>query len=368
MLETVREFGLERLTASGEEPAVQAAHAAFFVALAEEAEEALHGPSQRLWFDRLDDEFPDLRAALAWATLHAPDQALRIGGALQLFWLVRGHLGEARETLSRALAAGEGKPQVRIKAMITLAWIVYAQGDLAASLTLAERALALARGSGDRPGIAGALQVVGFGESALGRGAVSSDRIRLARAATAFEEQLDLARDWVISEESRKLCTPSGLWRFIRAMSTVRPGATREHSTPLRRSATSGVRLGHCMRSDGWRRSAKTLWGRLRPIRRRSAGSVRSGTNGRPSAVEDVAWLGLRAKRADEAVRYSEQPMPSSQQTGLCSPPGITLPARLLSTRRAPPWARTLLPPPGLPVDSLRRKRPSTMRLFCSNP
>src|SRR5262249_39044172 len=128
MLETVREYARERLEASGEADQIGRRHAAYFLALAETAEPELFGPAQVSWFDRLEAEHPNLRAALAWATGHDLDLALRLGGALPQFWRLRGHLGEGREALERALAAGEGDPAARAKALLATALVRFAQG------------------------------------------------------------------------------------------------------------------------------------------------------------------------------------------------------------------------------------------------
>jgi predicted ATPase/DNA-binding CsgD family transcriptional regulator len=304
MLETVREFGFERLEERGEAPALRAAHAAHFLALVEEAEAALCGPNQRLWYDRLDEVFPDLRAALAWTSLHAPELALRLGGALRMFWLVRGHLGEALDALHRALATGSAEPPVRVTALVTAAWVRFEQGDLAASFALADQALTIARTTRHRSGTADALQIVGYCESALGRGEMPPNQGRLARAAAAFEEELVLAQalgdQRGIAGAMHALGSMAldrgddtgAAWRLAESLRIFE--ATGDH----RNAAWSHAEIGRLAARLGDVVGAAAAYARalgvFREIRDRwSAGRT----------VEDVAWLALRAGRADEAVQ-----------------------------------------------------------------
>ena len=109
MLQTVREFGLERLTACGELERTRVAHAHYFLALAEQAESELHGPNQALWVARLEHEHDNLRAALEWALEKVRDEqaaerreiGMRLGAALRDFWMMLGHYREARTFLAR---------------------------------------------------------------------------------------------------------------------------------------------------------------------------------------------------------------------------------------------------------------------------
>ncbi|HEY3227848.1 MAG TPA: tetratricopeptide repeat protein [Roseiflexaceae bacterium] len=107
MLETIREYALERLTERGEAATTRRAHWDYFLELAEHAERELHGADQVIWLDRLDEEHPNLRAALGWA-LEAGDAdvALRLAGALYWFWWVRGYSSEGRRWLDRILDFG----------------------------------------------------------------------------------------------------------------------------------------------------------------------------------------------------------------------------------------------------------------------
>jgi predicted ATPase len=99
MLETIREFGLERLEASGEAGQTRRRHAEFFRDLAEHAEPMLLGTArQRTWMAELEREHDNMRAALAWSL--SADGVLAVGvalaGALGWFWLMSGRLLEAQ--------------------------------------------------------------------------------------------------------------------------------------------------------------------------------------------------------------------------------------------------------------------------------
>src|SRR5437660_581910 len=126
MLETIREYGGEALAGRQEREAIQAAHAAYYLALAEEAERALGGPQHLLWLDRLGREYDNLRAALHWLRLQgsrvegggeAAEQALRLETALSWFWIMRGYQNDGRRRprplfldLEEALSAQEAEP------------------------------------------------------------------------------------------------------------------------------------------------------------------------------------------------------------------------------------------------------------------
>jgi hypothetical protein len=118
MLETIREYALERLVESDEEEDVRRAHAGYYLALAEEAEPNLATAEQMRWLDRLEREHNNLRAALRFS-LQSEDvkSTLRLGGALWRFWYVRGHLSEGRRWLEQALALGGGEPSLRARVL-----------------------------------------------------------------------------------------------------------------------------------------------------------------------------------------------------------------------------------------------------------
>jgi predicted ATPase/class 3 adenylate cyclase/DNA-binding CsgD family transcriptional regulator len=164
MLETIRGYGLERLAVNGEMEAARQAHATYYLALAEKAEPELGGPQQALWLERLDWEHENLRAALSWwleqgEAGQSMEMALRLGAALEQFWVIRGHHSEGRTFLERALVAREGvATTIQAKALGTAGRLALNQGDMDRGEALCELSLALCRELGDAAGIALSLQ------------------------------------------------------------------------------------------------------------------------------------------------------------------------------------------------------------------
>src|SRR2546423_203545 len=164
MLETIREYGLEVLASGGEAEATREAHASYYLALAEQAELELSSPQQISWFERLEREHDNLRAAMQWLleqgmTGQSMEMALRLGGALHAFWVIRGHYSEGRTFLERALAARQGvATTVQAKALSTAALLAINQSDTDRAEVLCEESLSLWQELGDTTGIALSLQ------------------------------------------------------------------------------------------------------------------------------------------------------------------------------------------------------------------
>ncbi len=188
MLETIREYGLEALTASGEGAVARQAHADYFLQLAEEAELALKGPLLVAWLERLERENDNLRAALQWALEGGrAEMALRLGIALERVWVVRGHRNEGLAFLERALAGSAGVATgMRAKALLAAARLAFSQSNYDRGEVLAQESLALFRELGDRRGIALALDRLGM--AAWRRGDFTA-------AGVLMEEDLALFRE-----------------------------------------------------------------------------------------------------------------------------------------------------------------------------
>ena len=187
MLETIREYALERLEASGEAEAIQWRHATHVLALAEAAEPQLTGPEQGAWLDRLEDEHPNLRSALGWALERGEAGiGLRLAGALERFWDHRSHWSEGRRWLEALLASGQGASTVvRAKALCTAGVLAIEQGEYGPAESFLAEGLALSRQGGDDHGTAFTLNALG---------SVAIYREEFERAETLFIESLGLLR------------------------------------------------------------------------------------------------------------------------------------------------------------------------------
>lgn len=163
MLETLREFGLERLEEAGEEAEARDAHLAHYLALANRAEPELTGPQQVIWLDRLERDHHNLRGALDWALQGGRlEEGLCLAGALLRYWEHHSHYAQERRWLEHALARSAGLPAgVRAKALHAEGVLSFLQGDHVRAREALGEAVALYREAGSDYGAAFALNRLG---------------------------------------------------------------------------------------------------------------------------------------------------------------------------------------------------------------
>ncbi len=197
MLETVREYALERVADSGEEPAARRAHAAYCLVLAEEGNSEL-GPADRAhWLTQCDVEIDNFRSALDWLfqTLDL-DWGLRFCVALFRFWDMREHLAEGRVRMETILRlAGDGHTKERARVSQFLGALTTAQGDFPAAQHFLEQSLSLYEELGDQWGIAASLNALAI--SARDRGDYSSAQSNFERSLACWRmlpDRLAIAR------------------------------------------------------------------------------------------------------------------------------------------------------------------------------
>jgi predicted ATPase/DNA-binding XRE family transcriptional regulator len=188
MMETIREYALEKLEGSGEAAEARRGHAFFFARLAEQAEPELPRGEQGGWLDRLEREHDNLRAALRWLLDEGEGEAAaRLAGSLWWFWYARAYFTEGRGWLEQILERYPELPAgLKGKVLQGAAVLAWSQGDYDASAEVATESLALRRSIEDKPGIAGSLNLLG---------AVALQRGRNEEAAQLFTETLALRRE-----------------------------------------------------------------------------------------------------------------------------------------------------------------------------
>lgn len=169
MLDTVREYALERLREAGEEESAVAARTRYFLPLAEQAAPELRGPDQIRWLDRLTADHDNLRAVLRDAIARRDAEvALRLAGSLWQFWVTRGHVREGLEWLETALALEGGSEAFRAQALYAAGNLAYVRSQYARARQLHEAAMQAHEALGDGAGVARSMTSLGLTADAQG--------------------------------------------------------------------------------------------------------------------------------------------------------------------------------------------------------
>ncbi len=169
LLETTREYSLERLAESGELESLRERHARCFLNVAETARPSLRSPERPKWLARLMDEEENLRAALAWSSdARVFDVGLRLATGLGPYWESRGLYIEGRRWLDLFLEHIPGATAARAEALYWGGWLAFRQSDMDAALRRAEESLAISKEIGDPALEALALQLLGCRAVILG--------------------------------------------------------------------------------------------------------------------------------------------------------------------------------------------------------
>jgi predicted ATPase/class 3 adenylate cyclase len=320
LLETLREYGRERLEASGTADEIQRRHASFFVTLAETAEPELLKAQQTEWLNTLDLEHDNVRAALKWCMAKSRAlEAWRIGGALYRYWHRRGLYSEARAQLAAALAlpAGDAADELlraaRAKALHGAAFLAAQQGDYAASRELFEASLRIRRELGDRSAIASVLNNLGV---------IARHQGDLATAQAFYEESLGLYREledrWAMTHllnnlgmVAHQLGDLSGARRLLTEGLELRKELGDKWGV-----ANSLDNLGNLARDEGDHAAARALY-------RESVTLARELQDRRTIAVvlEDLTHLAVAEGDAERALILAEAASKLREEIGAPIPP-----------------------------------------------
>lgn len=194
MLETVRAYAVQELTAAGEKDAALAGLVRYCAAEASVAARELTGPAQGEWLDRVREDLETYRAALTWLLERdrAPE-ACDIAWSLFFFWGIRGHAAEGLWYYEQILNRPSLAAAVECRALLGSAAMRYTQGELAHAQTALARVLALAHEAGDAVMIARAENLLGDIEHSLGN--ADAAREHFAHAIDGFRT---LALPWAL--------------------------------------------------------------------------------------------------------------------------------------------------------------------------
>ncbi|HEU5298009.1 MAG TPA: tetratricopeptide repeat protein, partial [bacterium] len=309
MQETIREYAHEKLAAAGEAADLRLRHGQWVLELAEQAEPYLRGSRQQLWLDRLEREWDNLQAALRWAVESGEsDRALRLGAALWRFWYLHGHLTIGGEWLAAILGRFEAPSVSRARALNGAGVLAVAAGGYAQAHQLAQRALELARITGD---------------------AESEASARLVHS-TAYLAQGDCAKATALAEETLAAFRTAGsVWGEALALSVLADIALENgHYEQALKVYTDSVALFR-QSSDAW---GIALGERGRGYAARLLGdydqavSVQAATlamtrrlgdrTGMGSAMVQLGFLHWRQGRYDQAKAILEEALPMARDAG----------------------------------------------------
>jgi predicted ATPase/DNA-binding CsgD family transcriptional regulator len=375
LLETVRQYGAQKLEESGESAQTRRRHADFFLELIEQVEPNINGRDRGVWLERLELENDNLRAALAWSTEQEAETetGLRLTAALLWFWFHQGYWSEGRAWLHRALTtqASTGRPartSARAKALSSAGHLAYHQGDHPLARRQLEESVELWRELGGKQGLAHALRFLSAGvqpqgdyelvrslaEESVELFREGSDTfgltMSLGRLGSATLAQGDHAAAQSFLEEAVAICRETGddwvLALTLRnlAIAAFRQGNYERAETLLKESLAvlqepqekvyttqSLDSLAVVVSMHGEHKRAARLFGAAEALREAVGANVlpfyradyelgvATARAGLGEEAFEEAWAQGRTMTPEEAIGYALQPQPISKEGSLHS-------------------------------------------------
>ena len=236
MLETIREFAVERLEASEGAEEIRGRHARHFSDLAARAEPQLIGPEQHRWLDRIESDYDNLRAAFEWLAGSDVEQAVPLAGNMTFFWYIRGGYASGIEWLDRAVALSGGWRSLdRARVVWGLGFLCAIVGDGERASALLLESLALARAGDNASMIARSLDVLAI---------LAFFQNDIPRARATYEEAIDYARAaddrWCLAD---CLGTLSSIYPLIGEVDAAMEAGTEGLDIARREDDRQGIRM-----------------------------------------------------------------------------------------------------------------------------
>jgi predicted ATPase/DNA-binding CsgD family transcriptional regulator len=187
MLESLRDYGLEKLRSGSDERSLRRRHRDHYSSLCEEAWKHLTDATQPRWFDRLENDHHNLRAALDWCREEGEAEAgCVMASNMWLYWEARGHLTEGRRRLAMLLGALDSRDRVRARGLWVAGYLALGQTDVEAAAPLLQESHDLATELDDKESAAFATQYLGLCRLFAGD---------LAGAADLLEQAFEMHRE-----------------------------------------------------------------------------------------------------------------------------------------------------------------------------
>jgi predicted ATPase/Tfp pilus assembly protein PilF len=313
MLETVHEFAREKLRESAEEQEIKRFHAQYFLTLAEEAYPELKSANKLQWLEKLEAEHDNMRAALSWTLgREEAELALRLGGALWVFWSVRGYYSEGRRWLEEALAMnGRVSPEVRAMALAGVGSLAEDQGDLDRAKEACDEGLELLANEAREASEAKLCLLALLGWMAW-------QREEYGQATQLFEEGLALSREimdtWWIARSLADVATASQSVGY-----SERATDLYEESMDLFREQGDKQFLAYCLNNLAMLVYSKGDLGRATKLTEESVTLLRElGARGNVSmGLCNLGWMALLQNDLGRAADLYRESLSISWDAGL---------------------------------------------------
>lgn len=294
MLETIREYGLERLAEEGQEEHAHVRHGHYFLQLAETAAPELWGHAGATWMTQLEAELDNLRVALTWFIEQDDEAACRLGGALYLFFGLHGHIREGRRWLETILAQSQPvPPAVRARVLEGLGVLAYMQSDYPSARAAGEEALAIWQALGERSGTAWMLHL---------RGRVAYETGDYSRAESTYDQALGMYRQLGDSHGIADMLNVLGVIASAVFGEHDRARSLYEESLELRRKIGDLIGISQSLSNLGWEAMETGDYRRARSLCEESLALLRKHNLTGSGGIE-LLNLGTLALRQGDGTR-----------------------------------------------------------------
>jgi non-specific serine/threonine protein kinase len=295
MLQSLRDFGLEKLRTAGEENRLRRAHRDHFAALCREAGRHWADSSQPLWFDVLRAEHDNLRVALdSCLELEEPAIGAAMASDMWLYWQAAGYLTEGRRRLTAFVETLAPNDAARPRALWVLAFLALGQTDVVAALPLLHHCLEAANAIRDDESVAFATQYLGLAR--LFQGDLPGAAERLEEAFARHRQRGDRLAAFALSDLGVAVMLSGDLQRAVRIY---------EHALSMTEPDGDPWTRGHCLWGLG---VARWMMGDCEEAERAEVEAIRllsglgEGT-GVALCLDTLAWTSASQSEFERSAR-----------------------------------------------------------------